>query len=70
MFMIISREFVAKPLQQMHHNVIFRSTIVPRFVGTEKFVKCAALNWLLIESHNSRYINTDIQRERTYVKAI
>jgi hypothetical protein len=37
--MIISREFVAKPLQQIHHNVIFRSTTVQRFVGSETYVK-------------------------------
>jgi len=43
--MIISREVVAKPLQQMNHNVIFRSTVVQRFVGSEKLVKVRLKNF-------------------------
>jgi len=41
---IISKEFLAKPLQQMPHNFIFGSTIVQRFVGREKFVKVRLKN--------------------------
>jgi len=62
--MIRSREFVAKPLQQMQHNVIFRSTIVKRLMGSGKFVKVRLKNF----NDYEKTVNRNKQTKDRFVK--